>query len=490
MTKFKSMYLNPLKNALWATVLFILPLHSPAQGLSHDWTATFNGIFTPSAGGFGISSPRMANHVCTDAQNNVLVTGCFSEGTTDFDPGAATYPLTPVGQEDGDLYIAKLSSTGNLRWVKHLGTPNQLVQGMSITSDASSNVFVCGVFFGTVDFNPGAPVLTFTHTQGNGFVMKLDSTGNFLWAKQMGGACTSLSADPSGNIHVVGEFYGTKDFDPGPAVNNLTCSDTYMLATDGFICKLNASGQFISVGAFKGINSQTPWCITHDAAGNIYIAGNFKSAIKCSPYSGEDWLYQDCNENTLFVIKLNASGQLMWAKKQEQFLAVASPGKLIALDAAGNIYVAGKEVKSYSPSGQLRFSLPVQTVAVTCSASGQLFITGKFSGIRDFNFSNAAADTANMNAANGAVFIGRYNSQGDFIHAVQYGKPDLASWPEDQQKIEVMDIHADPLGNLFSAGYYTGNPDADPGNNDYLLSTPGAPTIENTQIYIQKLNIQ
>ena len=60
--------------------------------------------------------------------------------------------------------------------------------GTSIAVDSSGNVYTTGYFEGTVDFNPRAGTFNLTSAGGSDiFVSKLDSSGNFVWAKNMGG---------------------------------------------------------------------------------------------------------------------------------------------------------------------------------------------------------------------------------------------------------------------------------------------------------------
>ena len=57
----------------------------------------------------------------------------------------------------------------------------------------------------------------------------------FEWAKQMGGTSsatgTAMAMDSSGSIYIIGNFYQTVDFDPGPNTFNLTSYsyDSYLL---------------------------------------------------------------------------------------------------------------------------------------------------------------------------------------------------------------------------------------------------------------------
>ena len=78
-------------------------------------------------------------------------------------------------------------------------------------------------FFGQVDFDfgPGTYNLTETGNQRDIFISKIDTGGNFIWAKQIGGnsaeELTSITNDKQGNIYITGIFQiYSVHFDPGP----------------------------------------------------------------------------------------------------------------------------------------------------------------------------------------------------------------------------------------------------------------------------------
>src|SRR5258706_9550237 len=77
------------------------------------------------------------------------------------------------------------------------------------------------------------------------FVSKLDENGTFVWAKQMGGRDddldVSIAVDGSGNIYTCGSFSGTADFDPASGTYNLTAGNNF---PDIFISKLDKNGDF------------------------------------------------------------------------------------------------------------------------------------------------------------------------------------------------------------------------------------------------------
>lgn len=114
--------------------------------------------------------------------------------------------------------------------------------------DASGYVYIAGSFRGlNADYDPG-PGTFYLNTYGDtdGFICKLDASGNFIWAKQFTSPAYyysdgySIAVDTSGNIYTAGRFKGTVDFDPGPAT--FTMKSTGL--NDGFICKLDSSGGF------------------------------------------------------------------------------------------------------------------------------------------------------------------------------------------------------------------------------------------------------
>ncbi|MCK7580938.1 MAG: hypothetical protein MZV65_38560 [Chromatiales bacterium] len=76
----------------------------------------------------------------------------------------------------------------------------------SMATDASGNIYTCGYFKGTVDFNPDRKLKYNLTSYGDYdvFVMKLTGNGAFTWAKQIGGTGQdlgySIALDPAGNL--------------------------------------------------------------------------------------------------------------------------------------------------------------------------------------------------------------------------------------------------------------------------------------------------
>ncbi|MBL4586177.1 MAG: T9SS type A sorting domain-containing protein [Flavobacteriales bacterium] len=171
----------------------------------------------------------------TDPSGNIYVTGQF-ELETDFDTGTDTFNLQAVGEDDG--FILKLNPDGNLIWAKQYGG-NASYDDLAISTDEEGNLYTTGRFFDTPDFDPGPSIFNLTSNgDSDAFVSKLDSMGNLIWTKQIGGTGNGEAREivvKNGSVFTVGVFSNSFDFDPGP--------DTYYLNSVGgdnvFIHKMN-----------------------------------------------------------------------------------------------------------------------------------------------------------------------------------------------------------------------------------------------------------
>ena len=270
-----------------------------------------------------------------DNSGNIYSTGTFRD-SLDLDPGSGTHYLKAV--KYADIYLQKLNPSGDFKWAVGVGGDgNDHCHSLDI--DDAENVYATGYFPYTVDFDPGVGTANLT-TAGNLdiFVLKLDSSGNFEWAKRMGGTGrdvgNSIRVDKSGNVYTTGYFEGTVDFDPGPGVTNLTSQYGYEV----FIQKLNSAGNLVWVKQIKGTGYESGASITIDDAGNLYITGQFPEIADFDPDTGVVNLSTNGAQD-IFVQKLDSSGSLLWAK---QFGGIDwDEGFSVAVDQAENVYFTG-----------------------------------------------------------------------------------------------------------------------------------------------------
>jgi hypothetical protein len=427
--------------------------------------------------------------ITTDASGNVYTTGNFS-GIADFDPGVGTFNLTSAG--DYDAFISKLDASGNFIWAKSMGGTDAEYD-YSIDVDASGNVYTMGWFYGTADFDPGEGTFNLT-SAGNAdiFISKLDSSGNFVWATKIGGASMEQGAskilDDSGNIYTTGYFYGTVDFDPGPGIFNLTPIGEY----DIFICKLNSSGNFVWAKAMGGPLSDYVLSIALDNSGNIYTTGEFYDTADFNP-GDEVFNLTSAGNDDIFVSKLDASGNFVWAKRMGgPGLADYDYGFSVAVDALGNVYTTGSFggtadfdpgegtfnllskgaadifISKLDSSGNFVWAKNLgggnddQGISLSLDVFGNVYTTGNFSGLADFDPGEGAFYLSS--AGQGDIFISIIDASGSFVWAGNMGGTGYDSNNS---------VALDASGNIYTTGYFGEKADFDPGEGIFNLAPAG-----------------
>lgn len=305
--------------------------------------ASGNFIWAKRIGG---SVHDQGHSVTTDATGAVYLTGEF-QYNVDFDPGAGSNNLSSNGLSD--IFVCKLDANGNFSWVKQIGSAGQ-DRGVSIVLDNSGNVNVMVQFTDVADFNPGAGTFQLSPSGGRSAIVKLDPSGNFIWAKKIGGNPKAMTIDPSGQFYVTGSFYDTTSFDLGNGTFNLVPKGE----SDIFISKLNSSGNLLWVKSMgsKDVDYANSVVLTPD--GHVFIGGIFRDSVDFNPGTGMAQRYSLNKERSLFILKLDTSGTFTWVrqitngfknKPNSNFWPADSLAKF-AIDRLGNVYSAGSFIDS------------------------------------------------------------------------------------------------------------------------------------------------
>jgi len=183
----------------------------------------------------------------------------------------------------------------------------------SITVDTIGNCCLTGMYRYTIDF--GSYSLMSVDWGQDIFIAKIDTNGNWLWAKSAGGTGSDcgqgIVTDNSGNIYVTGWFYETATF------------GSYSLTGGGldiFVAKMDTNGNWLWINSAGGSSSETPSDITHDNQGNLYITGRFYGSANFGSFS----IINNDNEAKVFVSKLTDNGVWQWASQSEGTYSVAS----------------------------------------------------------------------------------------------------------------------------------------------------------------------
>jgi hypothetical protein len=238
---------------------------------------------------FGNNKFNYSYAIGNDRFDNVYVAGFFSD-TVDFDPGPGVYNLVASGSASAaDIFVLKLNKNGDLLWAKRIGGTGIVDRAFSLTLDSADNLLVSGQFIGTVDFDPGPGVFNLTplNAGANGYILKLNSSGDFIWAKDLGQSARATSSanayavavDAANNVFISGSFRDTVDFDPGPGQVKMGAKGN----DDIFLLKLDTAGNHLWVKTFGSKKLDQGTAITTDINGNVYFTAAFNDTIDFDP---------------------------------------------------------------------------------------------------------------------------------------------------------------------------------------------------------------
>ncbi len=295
-------------------------------------------IFTKQIGG---NSTEFVNKLVIDKDGNLLVAGAFA-GTTDFDPDpATTNSKTALGNYDA--FIAKYSPSGSLLFAHQIGGTGY-DEAFGAGTNNLGEIYLCGTFSATVDFNPSVSVTqNITVTGGSSrdaFFAKLDAAGNLLFAHGIGSTsadqANEIIADRAGNIVVAGYFFNTIDLNPDPIVTNNFVSAG---SNDLFIAWYTNAGVYIRGIKTGGNGLDEPRAISYDDGNNIIVAGRFSGTADFNPDVAVTNSLTGANTDA-FVAAYSSTGQYIFASKFGAFDQDDALG--LAVDTITKaIYIAG-----------------------------------------------------------------------------------------------------------------------------------------------------
>ncbi|TAE16783.1 MAG: hypothetical protein EAZ95_07265, partial [Bacteroidetes bacterium] len=402
-----------------------------------------NTVWAKKTDGIGTKIPYK---IVVDNNHNVYTIGTF-DGTTDFDPSPTTFNITPTGAYD--VFIQKLDANGNFIWVKTIGNTSSEF-GMDMKVDASGNVYSIGSFVNIVDFDPNSGVYHLDSGSGGGvYIQKLDTNGNFVWAKALAGVGVamdmgkSIDIDNLGNVYITGGFIRTTDFDPNAGVLNLTPTGSW----DIFVQKLNINGDLVWVKQIGGIGQDMGNRLKLDSFGNIYVVGYFENTVDFNTNVG-GFSFTSFGSFDIFALKLDNNGNFIWAKQTggidedmvndvelvlnngivltgafKNIVDFDPNNSIFTLTSAGNADIF---VQYLDTDGNLIWakrmggSFKDEGYSVATDVSGNIFITGSFSNLVDFD-PNSGTVYLSSNGSEDDAFIQKISNNGNLVFAKKIG---------------------------------------------------------------------
>jgi hypothetical protein len=262
--------------------------------------------------------------IAVDIEGNSYITGSFV-GTVSF----GNTVLTSLG--GSDIFIAKLSPNGQFLWAINIGAENSsnTESGHDIAVDANGNCYITGRFSGSAMF--GNTVLyanNYDYTYL--FVTKLNTNGQFIWAK-------SRTLPYTSSIGEIPKFKITIDYQGNSYVTGWGGSHQKMIIT-----KFNINGDVLwEISPAQPTSTSTPpsvisYGIAADVMGNCYVTGFVYDSAVFGAVTVPD--------TTVFISKLNPDGIFLWTSTASHLCRTRG----IAVDSFGNSYVTGEF--SWSPT--------------------------------------------------------------------------------------------------------------------------------------------
>lgn len=456
-------------------------------GESNTWTESFE-IVSPIgwAQTFGGLDEDEGIDVAIDDEGNSYVTGFF-RNTVDFDPGPGVVERTSVGSEDA--FLCKYKPQGTLEWALTWGSSSG-DRGNGVAVDDYGVVLVTGWFQGITDFDPGDGTENRTPIGStDAYLSAFSLDGEFYGVSTWGGTASDggLAVVADGpDVYVTGVFSGTVDFDWDPvdeAVRNSNGSN------DIFILKVVGEGDFGWVQTWGGAGNDEGECVAVDSSGYVYISGNAKGYSVDFDPDPVDTDYKDGGANSwAFLSKFDSTGDYLWSGRWGNSSDTNAAG--VAVDSSDNVYVVGhflwydtdldpdpvgEDIKvnigdadaymsKFDPSGDYIWGMHWGgaeediAIGVASNSAGDIFVSGHFETSADLDPDPVDVDTHTGFGFN--VFLSKFDTSGDYVWGKSWGVMGEARG---------RGVTTDADGNSWITGWFSGSSidfDPDPVGED------------------------
>lgn len=224
----------------------------------------------------GNTDDQTAFDIAVSVSGNLYITGSF-EGTLDFNPGSGVNNFSSQG--NSDIFILKLDNAGNYIWNKRIGDTD-IDEGHQLTLGANDEIYITGFFGWTTDFDPGPALSPLTSAGSDDiFILKMDTMGNFKWARSIGSSNLDEGVDirtlTNGDVYTYILFRDAADVDPGNGVNVFSPSITGY--SDLAIVCLDSLGTYKWAEQIGGDFNEYGGKMEITSGGTIWVSGDFFS---------------------------------------------------------------------------------------------------------------------------------------------------------------------------------------------------------------------
>ena len=300
-----------------------------------------NGITIWAKNFGGSSASSTCSCITSDIESNIYLGGYFESGDL------SVPSLSKISNnKNRDSFVIKISRDGEMLWAKKFGGTLATTKGICIGVDTSSNVYFSGQYNLGKLTTPALKRLNYDIMGNDVFVMKLNSNGDILWAKNFGGKKANsfsyaMTVDKLGYIYVCGAFMNSNMINP--KLKHIGIGHGHK---DAYVLKLDSLGALIWAHNYGGINAQAEFdCISVDGTSNVYLGGFFKFTNLTIP------ILSKIGNQDMFALKLDSTGVTSWAKN---FGGIGTDTlcNAIVSDELGNVYLGGvfRSGNMYAPA--------------------------------------------------------------------------------------------------------------------------------------------
>ncbi len=234
-----------------------------------------------------------------------------------------------------EAWAAGLAVDGKVDWAISFGGDKDEIL-LSITEDGDGNVYLGGYFSSaTVQVGDLNLVNTLDKEQYDLMIIKLDSSGQPIWARVLGGTgfdyVHSMACDGDNNIYFLGALSGAGMNFGGKLVATKGERDV-------LVGSYTAEGDPRWVQSYGGGKHDAGHAMTVSAEGDVYITGSLQSPVV--DFGGGPIEHIGSIElHDIFLARLTSKGDHVWSHGYGGVDWDLS--KCVALDQDGNLYMVG-----------------------------------------------------------------------------------------------------------------------------------------------------
>ena len=282
------------------------------------------------------------------------ISSCFDKDGNVYQTGVFSRIINIDGQlteskDNSSIFILKYDNKGSLLWSKVIG--NYPIGVHKIETDISGNLIVLGYFYGETQFEPGYTISPLKNGIG-GFVMSLSKYGNINWLNNLEYRPKHMDLDSSGNIYLSGFFSEDIDFDHSENISKLDRNSYSAMSLYCVKIKNNGNFEFVKniLNKHGFIQNGNLAAIKNDNS-SIFLSGWYNGQFEIET-KGKRLIQLNSKNTNTYLLKYNLlTDSITICTNKNIDIDGENEVKDIAIDLNGNIYLYGscKALVNFNP---------------------------------------------------------------------------------------------------------------------------------------------